>query len=118
VRAGDRRAARAGARPFTVAPLSGSGTRRGGLGGSDRVRGSSADAGLGPGAGGSAGGRAGTSCRISSIGFRTDRTPGAATVANARIPGYLVAHRELTTGAALPRATPYLRTTGEQPDGR
>lgn len=43
----------------------------------------------------------------------------AATVANARaFQAYLVAHRELTTGAALPRATPYLRTTGEQPDGR
>lgn len=43
----------------------------------------------------------------------------AATVANARaLQAYLVAHRELTTGAALPRATPYLRTTGVQPDGR
>jgi negative regulator of sigma E activity len=43
----------------------------------------------------------------------------AATVANARaFQAYLVAHRELTTGAALPRATPYLRTTGVQPDGR
>lgn len=31
---------------------------------------------------------------------------------------YLVAHRELTGGAALPRATPYLRTAGDQPEGR
>jgi negative regulator of sigma E activity len=43
----------------------------------------------------------------------------ATTVANARaLQAYLVAHRELTTGAALPRATPYLRTTTEQPEGR
>lgn len=31
---------------------------------------------------------------------------------------YLVAHRELMGGAALPRATPYLRNAGEQPEGR
>jgi sigma-E factor negative regulatory protein RseA len=43
----------------------------------------------------------------------------ATTVANARaMQAYLAAHRELTTGAALPRATPYLRTTTEQPEGR
>jgi len=43
----------------------------------------------------------------------------ATTVANARaLKAYLAAHRELTTGAALPRATPYLRTTTEQPEGR
>lgn len=43
----------------------------------------------------------------------------AATVANARaMQAYLAAHRELATGAALPRATPYLRTTTEQPEGR
>lgn len=44
----------------------------------------------------------------------------AVTVANARsLQAYLAAHRELTTGAALPRSTPYLRTTPvEQPEGR
>jgi sigma-E factor negative regulatory protein RseA len=44
----------------------------------------------------------------------------AVTVANARsLQAYLAAHRELTTGAALPRATPYLRTSpAEQPEGR
>jgi sigma-E factor negative regulatory protein RseA len=43
----------------------------------------------------------------------------AATVANARaMQAYLAAHRELTTGAALPRATPYLRTTTEQTETR
>jgi len=43
----------------------------------------------------------------------------AATVANARaMQAYLAAHRELTTGAALPRATPYLRTTTEQAEAR
>ncbi len=31
---------------------------------------------------------------------------------------YLVAHRELIGGAALPRATPYLRTAVEQSEGR
>jgi sigma-E factor negative regulatory protein RseA len=43
----------------------------------------------------------------------------AVTVANARaMQAYLAAHRELATGAALPRATPYLRTTAEQSEGR
>jgi len=43
----------------------------------------------------------------------------AATVANARaMQAYLAAHRELTTGVALPRATPYLRTTTEQAEAR
>lgn len=43
----------------------------------------------------------------------------AATVASARaMQAYLAAHRELTTGAALPRATPYLRSTAEQAEGR
>ncbi len=43
----------------------------------------------------------------------------AATVANARaMQAYLAAHRELATGAALPRATPYLRAATEQPEGR
>lgn len=41
----------------------------------------------------------------------------AATVANARaMQAYLAAHRELASGVALPRATPYLRT--EQGEGR
>ena len=43
----------------------------------------------------------------------------AATVANVRaMQAYLAAHRELTTGVALPRATPYLRPTTEQTEGR
>jgi len=43
----------------------------------------------------------------------------AVTVANARqMQAYLAAHRELTAGAAFPRATPYLRAIAEQPDGR
>lgn len=43
----------------------------------------------------------------------------AATVAKARsLDVYLAAHRELASGVALPRATPYLRTPGEAPDGR
>jgi hypothetical protein len=43
----------------------------------------------------------------------------AATVANARaLQAYLAAHRELTTGAAFPRATPYLRTATDQPESR
>jgi sigma-E factor negative regulatory protein RseA len=43
----------------------------------------------------------------------------AATVANARtLQAYLAAHRELTAGVALPRATPYLRASAEQPEGR
>jgi len=43
----------------------------------------------------------------------------AATVANARsLQAYLAAHRELTSGVALPRATPYLRASAEQPEGR
>jgi sigma-E factor negative regulatory protein RseA len=42
----------------------------------------------------------------------------AITVANARqMQQYLAAHRELTAGAAFPRATPYLRAIAEQPDG-
>jgi len=40
----------------------------------------------------------------------------AATVANVRsLQAYLAAHRELTTVAALPRATPYLRTSSVEP---
>jgi hypothetical protein len=40
-------------------------------------------------------------------------------VANARaLQAYLAAHRELTAGVALPRATPYLRASAEQPEGR
>lgn len=43
----------------------------------------------------------------------------ASTVANARaLQAYLAAHRELTAGVALPRATPYLRASAEQPEGR
>lgn len=43
----------------------------------------------------------------------------AATVANARaLDVYLAAHRELASGVALPRATPYLRTPGDAPEGR
>jgi sigma-E factor negative regulatory protein RseA len=43
----------------------------------------------------------------------------AATVAKARsLDVYLAAHRELAAGVALPRATPYLRTPGEAPEGR
>jgi sigma-E factor negative regulatory protein RseA len=43
----------------------------------------------------------------------------AATVANARaFDVYLAAHRELASGVALPRATPYLRTPGDAPEGR
>lgn len=43
----------------------------------------------------------------------------AATVANARaLDPYLLAHRELTGGAALPRATPYLRTVVDRPESR
>lgn len=43
----------------------------------------------------------------------------AATVANARaMQAYLAAHRELASGVALPRATPYLRPTTEQGEGR
>lgn len=43
----------------------------------------------------------------------------ASTVANARaLQAYLAAHRELTSGVALPRATPYLRASAEQPEGR
>jgi len=43
----------------------------------------------------------------------------AATVANARaLQAYLAAHRELTTGAAFPRATPYLRTATDQSESR
>jgi len=42
-----------------------------------------------------------------------------ATAQRARpLDAYLVAHRELMGGAALPRATPYLRSAGEQPEGR
>lgn len=43
----------------------------------------------------------------------------AATVAKARsLDVYLAAHRELAAGVALPRATPYLRTPGDAPEGR
>lgn len=43
----------------------------------------------------------------------------AATMANVRaLDAYLVAHRELTTGVAMPRATPYLRSTADTTDGR
>jgi sigma-E factor negative regulatory protein RseA len=43
----------------------------------------------------------------------------AATVANARaMQAYLAAHRELTTGAAFPRATPYLRTATDPSESR
>jgi sigma-E factor negative regulatory protein RseA len=43
----------------------------------------------------------------------------AVTVAKARsLDVYLAAHRELAAGVALPRATPYLRTPGEAPEGR
>jgi hypothetical protein len=43
----------------------------------------------------------------------------ATTVANARaMQAYLTAHRELTTGVALPRATPYLRPATEAADSR
>ncbi|HTN49996.1 MAG TPA: sigma-E factor negative regulatory protein [Burkholderiaceae bacterium] len=43
----------------------------------------------------------------------------ASTVANARaLQAYLAAHRELTSGVALPRATPYLRATADQAEGR
>jgi len=43
----------------------------------------------------------------------------AATVANVRaMQAYLAAHRELASGAALPRAMPYLRASAEQPEGR
>jgi sigma-E factor negative regulatory protein RseA len=43
----------------------------------------------------------------------------ASTVANARaLDAYLVAHRELGSGVALPRAMPYLRSTAEATDGR
>lgn len=43
----------------------------------------------------------------------------ATTVANARaFDVYLAAHREVATGAALPRATPYLRTPDEVPESR
>jgi negative regulator of sigma E activity len=44
----------------------------------------------------------------------------AATVANARaMQAYLAAHRELASGgAAMPRATPYLRASAEMPEGR
>lgn len=43
----------------------------------------------------------------------------AATVANARaMQAYLAAHREMASGAALPRATPYLRASAEMPEGR
>jgi len=42
-----------------------------------------------------------------------------ATAQRARpLDAYLVAHRELMGGAALPRATPYLRNAGDQPEGR
>jgi len=43
----------------------------------------------------------------------------AMTVANARsLDPYLLAHREMTGGAALPRATPYLRTVVDRPESR
>jgi sigma-E factor negative regulatory protein RseA len=43
----------------------------------------------------------------------------ASTVANARaFQAYLLAHREMTSGAALPRATPYLRPAADSADGR
>jgi sigma-E factor negative regulatory protein RseA len=43
----------------------------------------------------------------------------ATTVANARaFDVYLAAHREVATGVALPRATPYLRTPDEVPESR
>ena len=43
----------------------------------------------------------------------------AATVAIARaLQAYLAAHRELTTGAAFPRATPYLRTATDPSESR
>lgn len=43
----------------------------------------------------------------------------ASTVANVRaLDAYLIAHRELTSGVAMPRATPYLRSTTEVTDGR
>ncbi len=43
----------------------------------------------------------------------------ASTVANVRaLDAYLVAHRELTSGVAMPRATPYLRSTAEATDER
>jgi sigma-E factor negative regulatory protein RseA len=43
----------------------------------------------------------------------------AATVANARaMQAYLAAHRELASGAAMPRATPYLRASADMPEGR
>jgi sigma-E factor negative regulatory protein RseA len=41
----------------------------------------------------------------------------ASTVANARaFQAYLLAHREMTSGAALPRATPYLRPAADSAD--
>jgi sigma-E factor negative regulatory protein RseA len=43
----------------------------------------------------------------------------ATTVANARaFDVYLAAHREVAAGAALPRATPYLRTPDQVPESR
>jgi sigma-E factor negative regulatory protein RseA len=43
----------------------------------------------------------------------------AATPANARaFDVYMAAHREVATGAALPRATPYLRTPDQVPESR
>lgn len=43
----------------------------------------------------------------------------ASTVANARaFQAYLLAHREMTSGAALPRATPSLRPAADSADGR
>lgn len=43
----------------------------------------------------------------------------ASTVASARaFQAYLLAHREMTSGAALPRATPYLRPAADAADGR
>jgi negative regulator of sigma E activity len=49
-----------------------------------------------------------------------DSRRAAATVANARaLDPYLVAHRELTGGATLPRAAPYLRSVVDRPaEGR
>lgn len=49
----------------------------------------------------------------------TSARRAATTVANVRaLDAYLVAHRELASGVALPRATPYLRSTADAADGR
>ncbi len=49
----------------------------------------------------------------------TSARRAATTVANVRaLDAYLVAHRELASGVALPRATPYLRSTADAADRR